>query len=260
MEVADLREDEKQTFFCCLSDWSEDLKDSGKHRENWYNKMVAKGLRVKIAHDDTGVAGGMIQYLPIEHSTVEGRDLYFIFCIWVHGRKQGRGNHQKRGMGKALLKAAEEDAKALGAKGMVAWGVSIPAFMRASWFKKQGYTKVDKEGIMILMWKPFSEGAAPPRFMRQKKIPQPVPGVVSVVSFLNEWCTAYDAVHERAKRACAQFGDKVVFREYDVSDRHVFQEWGQSGSLFIDGREVRTGPPPSYDKIFRLIQKRVKKL
>ncbi len=30
--------------------------------------------------------------------------------------------------------------------------------------------------------------------------------------------------------------------------------------LFIDGKEVRTGPPPSYEKIKRLIEKRVRNL
>ena len=44
-------------------------------------------------------------------------------------------------MGKALLQAAERDAKERGARGMAAWGMSLPVFMRASWFKKQGYRK-----------------------------------------------------------------------------------------------------------------------
>jgi len=260
MKVDNLKEDERQIYFRCLSEWSDEFKDAGIHKENWYNKMVSKGLRVKLAHDDAGVAGGMIQYLPIEHSTVEGHDLYFINCIWVHGYKQGRGNFQKKGMGKALLKAAEDDAKALGAKGMAAWGVTIPAFMRASWYKKQGYVKVDKEGIMVLLWKPFMDGAIPPQFIEQKKTPQSIPGKVAVASFRNGWCSVQNAVHERAKRASAQFGDKVEFKEYDTSDREVFLEWGLADALFIDGKEVRTGPPPDYNKIFKLIQKRVKRL
>lgn len=135
----DLKEEEKGLYFECLEDWSDEMKEAGPHKENWYDKMASKGLRVKLAHDERGVAGGMIQYLPIEHSTVQGTDLYFVNCIWVHGHKQGRGDFRKRGMGKALLKAAKEDAGARGAKGMVAWGLSIPAFMRASWFRKQGY-------------------------------------------------------------------------------------------------------------------------
>ncbi len=123
MKVIDLTKDYKQLYFVCLEDWSEEIKEAGGHKEAWYNKMKDEGLRVKLAVDDNGEVGGMIQYIPIEHSFVEGRDLYLINCIWVHGYKKGRGNFQKKGMGKALLHAAETDVEAKGAKGMVAWGI-----------------------------------------------------------------------------------------------------------------------------------------
>ncbi len=67
-------------------------------------------------------------------------------------------------------------------------------------------------------------------------------------------------VYERAKRAAAEFGDEVVFREIDTSDRDVLMEWGLSDALYIDDKQVRTGPPPSYEKIYKLISKRVRKL
>ena len=51
-------------------------------------------------------------------------------------------------MGKALLRAAEEDARALGALGMAAWGISLPFWMKASWFRKHGYRKADRQGIV----------------------------------------------------------------------------------------------------------------
>lgn len=114
--------------------------------------------------------------------------------------------------------------------------------------------------MMVLMWKPFSDGAIPPRFIRQVKEPENVPGKVTVTSFRNGWCPAQNLVHERAKRASARFGDKVAFKEYDTSDRSIFLEWGIADALYIDGKEVRTGPPPSYEKIERLISKRVRKL
>src|SRR5512133_1481769 len=147
MKIIDLTPENEKHYFCCLEDWSDDVKEAGNHKACWYRKMKDKGLRVKLAQDDNGVTGGMIQYLPIELSPFEGRDLYAVLCIWVHGHKQGIGNFQKKGMGKALLKAAEEDVKNIGAKGLVTWGLILPFFMKASWFKKQGYTVVDKEGI-----------------------------------------------------------------------------------------------------------------
>lgn len=163
-------------------------------------------------------------------------------------------------MGKALLQAAEIDAKERGSKGIVAWGVSIPVFMKASWFKKQGYAKVDKQGIQVLLWKPFTDDAIPPKWIRQKKEPEIISGKVTVTAFINGWCPAQNMVFERAKRAASEFGDKVVFREINTLNREAFLEWGIADALFIDNKQVRTGPPPSYENIKKEITKRVKKL
>jgi len=260
MDVIDLNSEHERLYFQCLEDWSEEIKEAGDHKERWYARMKDRGLRVKLARDENGEIGGMIQYLPIEEYYLQGKDLHFILCIWVHGYKQGRGNFQKRGMGKALLRAAEEDSRALGRKGIAAWGVVLPFFMRASWFKKQGYKPLDRDGIMMLLWKPFSQDAVAPKWVRRKKKPGKTAGKVTVSAFINGWCPAQNLSFERAHRAAEQFGDKVLFQKYDTLDRDVFEEWGISDGLFIDGKEVRTGPPPSFEKIKGLIEQRVRKL
>lgn len=262
MEIIDLPDKYKQLYFVCLEDWSEEIKEAGDHKEVWYNRIKDKGLRVKLALDDEGKVGGMIQYIPIEYSIADGNDLYFINCIWVHGHKEGNGNFQKKGMGKALLQAAEADAEGRGAKGMVTWGIPLPFRMKASWFRKQGYSEVDRRGFLgeVLLAKPFTDEEIFPKWIRQKKKPETIPGKVTVTAFINGWCPAHNMAFERAKRAAVEFGDRVVFREIGTSDREVFLEWGIADALFVDGKSVRTGPPPSYDKIKRLIGKRVKKL
>jgi len=40
----------------------------------------------------------------------------------------------------------------------------------------------------------------------------------------------------------------------------VLLDWGIADGLFIDGKQVRTGPPPSYEKVRRIIEKRVNRL
>ncbi|MBN2575832.1 MAG: hypothetical protein JXP73_14795, partial [Deltaproteobacteria bacterium] len=108
MKIVDLPDDKKDLFCLCLEDWSDDAKEAGPKRREWLDRCQAHhGLRAKLALDDNGVEGGMIQYVPIEHSSVGGEGLYFVYCIHVHGYKQGRGNFQGHGMGKALLAAAE---------------------------------------------------------------------------------------------------------------------------------------------------------
>ena len=238
------------------------MKEAGDWKAKWYHKMKDKGLRVKLAQDDNGIIGGMIQYFPIEYSWVDGRDLYFIACIWVHSYKKGRGNFKKQGMGKAMLQAAEDDVKTLNGKGLVAWGISLPFWMRASWFKKQGYKPVDKMGFLgeVLLWKPFTDDAEKPKWVHPKKKPEKAKGKVTVTCFRNGWCPAMNLTCERAIGAAAEFGDKVKVQEVDTFEKNEFDEWGISDALFIDGKKVRTGPPPSFKKLRNRIEARVKKL
>jgi len=259
MEIIDLKEENKSLYFCCLEDWSDEIKEAKDHKKHWYEKMKDK-VRVKLAVDDNNQVGGMIQYLPIEHSIAQGSDLYMINCIWVHGHKKGRGNFQKKGMGTALLESVEHDVRNLGAKGIVAWGVSLPFWMRASWFKKHGYKAADRNGISILLWKPFTDDATPPKWIKQTKKVESVPNKVTITSFINGWCPTQNLVHERAKRAAQQFDDKVVFQEINTFDRDNLLEFGIVDGLFIDGKEIRTGPPPTFETLRKTIERKVKKI
>lgn len=260
MKIIDLTPEHEEEYCLCLEEWSDEIREAGGHKREWLERHQGSGLRVKLAVDDQGTAGGMIQYLPVEQSPAAGSGLYFILCIWVHGYKQGRGDFRRQGMGTALLAAAEADARALGARGMAAWGVSLPFWMRASWFRKHGYRRADRMGMMALMWKPFAADASAPAWIRPKKIPQGEPGKVAVTGLLNGWCPAMNLVHERARRAVAELGPPAEFHEIRTDDRSVFLEWGMNDALFIDNREVRNGPPPQYEKIKGKIARRMKKV
>lgn len=259
MRIVDITPEYEIPYFCCLEEWSDDMKEAGTAKQRWYERMKDKGLRVKFALDDNGVIGGMIQYLPIEQSMYDGHDLYVVLCIWVHGHKQGRGDYRKRGMGTALLQAAEEDCKQIGAGGMVTWGLIIPAFMRVSWFRRHGYRVVDKSGIMRLMWKPFKEGATPPRFIRRIKKPGKGTDRVNVTVFQSGWCQSQNISIERTIRAAREFGAKVNLEVIDTNNRNVLAEWGISDGIYLDGKEVWTGPPLPYEKIWKKIERRAKR-
>ena len=261
MRIVDVDETTKPLFCQCLEDWSNDAREAGERRCHWVDRFTPRGLRAKLALDDAGTPGGMIQYLPIEESTVDGSGLYFIPCIWVHGHKEGRGNFQGHGMGRALLAAAEEDARALGAKGMAAWGLWLPFWMKASWFRKRGYRSVARNGIASLLWKPFAADAQPPRwFPRTAKPLELTSGRVNVTCFVNGWCGAGNLTAERARRVAREFGEKVAFREVDTSEHATVAEWGLSDALFVDGKQVMTGPPISPERFRRIVGKRVARL
>jgi N-acetylglutamate synthase-like GNAT family acetyltransferase len=260
MEITDITSENEELYYCCLEEWSDEMKEAGEYKQKWYEYMKDKGIKVKFALDENNVIGGMIQYVPIEHSMFEGENLYVVLCIWVHGHKQGRGDYRKRGMGTALLKAAEEDCRQLGTNGLVTWGLLIPVFMRASWFKRHGYTVVDKNGFMRLLWKPFNDNAVPPRFMKPKKLPEKGLDKVNLTLFRNGWCPAMNVACERAIRASGEFQGKINIQEYDSKNREIVKEWGIPEGLYIDGKEVRTGPPLSYEKIRNKIARRAGKI
>jgi len=258
MRIVDVDEATKPLFCQCLEDWNDDAREAGDRRCRWYDRFSPRGLRAKLALDDAGTPGGMIQYLPIEESTVDGEGLYFIPCVWVHGHRQGRGNFQGRGMGRALLAAAEEDARARGAKGMAAWGLWLPFWMRASWFRRHGYQTADRIGIASLVWKAFTEDARPPRWFRRTIRPlEETAGRVNVTCFVNGWCGAGNLTAERARRVAGEFGERVVLREIDTSEHATVAEWGLSDALFVDGKQVMTGPPLTADRLRRIVRKRL---
>jgi len=256
--VIDLPEDQEDLYCHCLEEWSDEMREAGDLKRAWFVRMKDRGLRVKVAMDEQGVIGGMIHYGPIENVPVQGIGLYYVYCIWVHGYRQGRGNFQGKGMGTALLAAAEEDARQRGAGGLVAWGLALPVFMRAAWFRRHGYVEVDRNGAMRLLWKRFHEDSAAPSWMKSDRKPKLVDGKVVVTSVVNGWCPAGNLVHERARRAAAAAGPNVLFHTVDAFERNVGLEWGTNGALFVDDKPVRTGPPPSYEKLRAMIARRAR--
>jgi hypothetical protein len=268
MRIIDLAREYELTFLACLKDWEDrglEEKDAEgrSHKARWCDMMKYKGLRVKLAVDDSGQAVGMVQYVPIEYARAEGHDLYFIQCIWVHGYEEGMGNQQGRGAVRALLQAVEEDVQALGAEGMVGWGLAFPHWMPAAWYERQGYVEVDRMVHDVLVWKPFSADAQPPRWMRQHKTPDLAPGQVTVTALVTGWCPGLSQALE-ARRAAAEFGDRVVFCEIDTYDPAVLAEWGMESALFVDDECINAGltdyPPPSYEDIKQNIQQRLEAL
>jgi hypothetical protein len=163
-------------------------------------------------------------------------------------------------MGKSLLRAAEEDVKALGRKGIVVWGTSLPVWMRASWYRKQGYTPVDKKGLFgdVLLWKTFADDAQKPKWIKPTKKPEVSKDKVKITCMSGGWCSAMNLSCHRVKEVAGEFGDRVEIEEIDPADRSRYREWGASDMIYIDNKKVGMGPPPSKEKIRRIIEKKLK--
>lgn len=260
--IEDLNPSNRDRLCICLEDWSDDLKEVAPVKKKWCSYMEEKGLGAKLARNSEGKYLGMVQYLPAEYSSIEGEGLYFIQCVWIPKGKEVQGDYRKQGIGKALLQAAEEDIRSRGAKGIAAWGVSIPVWMKASWYRKQGYVRAQKEGIMELVWKPFSSDAQPPVFRKPRVKPQngKAEGKVLVHSYVNGLCPAMNLGAERARRAVQQAGERVEYSQTSTLEAKEIAESGMVDALFINGKEMPLGPPPSEKKILKAILREKKKL
>lgn len=260
VEIIDLAPEYEATFCNCLEDWSEEMKEAGDAKRKWLERKKQKGLRVKLARDAQGRIVGMIQYAPIEHAPVLGSELYYIYCIWVHGYKQGVGDHRKQGIGRLLLAAAEKDSRNLGAKGIAAWGILLPFFIRSKYFKRNGFVHADREGMIELVWKPFTKDAVPPKLLRRKRIPELEPDVTTITCFRNGWCPAQNLACERVMRVAEEFPGKTKVTLIETDDPETLDKWGISDAVYIDEKEIQTGPPPTTVKLRKMVAHRVAKL
>ncbi len=249
VRIVDLPERHEESYFRCLEDWSPDMAAVCDHKRCWFEQHRDQGLGVKLAVDTDDRPVGMIQYVPIEMSPADGDDLYMILCIWVHGYERGVGDVQGAGIGTRLLAAAEEDVRSRGAKGLAAWGMFVPVWMKASWFQRHGYVTADRMEMRELVWKPFSDDAQPPRWIRPQALP--VDAGDHVVAFHNGWCPAANLVYERARRAADELG--VPFETIDTTDRLTRLRFGRTDDVLVGGHRVQHGAPPSFRAIRRII-------
>jgi len=260
MYIIDLNREYEDLYLVCLMEWHKPVVEVKEIKRNWYNKMKDRGLRVKIAFTDENIPGGMIEYMPVEYFPVKGSDIYVISCICIHGYEgKGRGNLRGKGLGKALLKAAEEDVKAMGKKGLAAWGLSGEDCMDLPWFEKQGYVKADEHGGRYLVWKSFSEDASLPKWIEGEFKQEQVEGKVKVTSFFSGECSSQNGAHYRAKKAASDYGDRVIFEEIDLSYEENRKKYGFGGGIYINGEDIFdiSVPPPSYDAIRKKIEEKL---
>ncbi|MFW6281643.1 MAG: hypothetical protein ACOC1O_02460 [bacterium] len=256
--IKDLSDFEMDEYLCCLKTWDKSFYSDRKRK--WYNKKVKRGLCVKVMKDDSNNVLGMVQYLPAEESFVEGEDIYLIQCIWVNGYEKGTGNVQGRGLGISLLSAVEKDVKSRGIGALAAWGMSFEEWMPVSWYIKQGYTEVDRDGMRVLVWKKFNTTVSAPQISKPKKLPETVKGKVLVLVFNDGWCQDSNIESDVTKKIVKDYGDKVVYKEYDTSDKEVLREWGIDNAILVDKEWLSFGPHSVEEQLRKLIEEKISDL
>ena len=257
MKFMHIDHDTAGTFFRCLHDEKPADPRVIALRRRWYNRYKDKGLRAKVLVRDDDAIVGLCQYLPIEHSFLRGNNLFAILCMWVHGYEHRVGNQQGQGYGAFVLHHIEEDARVSGAKGVAAWGMDFPFWNPVSFYEHMGYTRVEKQPPVILVWKPFTTDATPPTLLQPAPLPEPETETTNVTMFINGWCGSGCEHCVAARDVVAELGDMVSYTEIDTSDRTTMEVWGIDDGLFLDGTPFRpNGPPWTREELSAEIRKR----
>jgi GNAT superfamily N-acetyltransferase len=231
------KEDKYYAATCTHLNESAEVDASAERRSAWFDNMYPQGLRVKVATLDGNLAG-FIYVMPIEVCPWGpiGRDLAAFPCLVAHTKAKGNG------VGRALVAAAEAEARKQGRKGLVTYGYYHDFwFMPATYFEKLGFEVAARRGETAIMWKVFDPAARPPTFAGGKFDFAPTPGKVTVDLFFNTFCLTSDIEAERVRDVAATFGDAVTLREYDAGDPMILKRYGRARGIFVNGTEIFWG-------------------
>ena len=135
-EIRDmLPEDEYFVSTCTHENESDEIHASAGRRLAWLRSKGPDGLRVKVALSD-GMRVGFLYAMPIELSPwgLLGENLLVFPCLFVRTDAQGGG------VGRALVEAAEGEARIQGLKGVATMGYYWEDFwfMPAPFFERHG--------------------------------------------------------------------------------------------------------------------------
>jgi GNAT superfamily N-acetyltransferase len=244
-------EDEYFVATCTHENESEEVDASAKRRLAWMREREPLGLRVKVALVD-GKRVGFLYAMPIDISPWGplGEDLLVFPCLYV------LNDEQKQGAGRALVEAAEEEARRQGLRGLATFGYYWEGFwfMPAPFFEHMGFEMVERRGDFALHWKPLDPSAAKPALMSRSYEFEPVDGKVVVDLFWQSFCLTGDEEATRVREVAAEFGDRVVLREYCGDDRDILLEYQIPRAIFVQGNEIGWGYEAPRDGIRDAIQ------
>ena len=238
VEVRDMGSaDEYFVSTCSHVNESDEIDACGQRRLAWLRKERESGLRIKVGLV-RGEHAGFLYVMPIETSPWGplGQDLSVIPCLYVLEKGKGKG------LGQALIGAAEEVARIQGKKGLVVAGHYHDFwFMPAPFFEKCGFSVARRQDNTALLWKVWDTSAEVPSFLESQCRFEPVADKVIVDLFWNTFCETSDIEAERVREVVAEFPDSVVLREYCSDDTATLRCYQTPRAIFINGEPIDWG-------------------
>ncbi|MHA1914772.1 MAG: GNAT family N-acetyltransferase [Promethearchaeota archaeon] len=256
--VRDMTENDEYYVGTCthVNENNEEYEMSAPRRISWLKRMEQHGLRTKVALLDD-VHAGFIYIMPIEINPwqIQGKDLMVFPCLC------SQSTFSSKGVGKKLIKSAEEETKKQQLKGIATVGYFFRDFwlMPAAYFTKLGYKVATKKGEAAILWKQFDPSAETPTFRETSYRFQPVEGKVVVDLFWNTFCLTSDVEAQRVRDVVSEYKDTVVLNEYTADNLSNLQKYGHPRSIFVDGKLVEVGPEIAKERLRKKIEEVKKK-
>lgn len=238
VEIRDLDHETMDVYLSCGTAPRRRPESDGKLR--WTRQMQGKGLGAKIAYRD-GSPAGFVSYMPVEvaPSPIEGTGSLFVMCIHVNDADDDRGvNHERKGVGRALVAAVESHAEEAGFCG-VSTLAKTESHMPEAFWKRLGYNRVEQDGVVCLMWKPLAADAQPPSLWRGNFVPVVEQNVVHVHYLYCSFCGYSTAIMDIASEY-----PNVAYHEHAVDGREIMDIDCITGhwALFVDGKRGPNWP------------------
>ncbi|MFW9941435.1 MAG: hypothetical protein ACFFFT_10380 [Candidatus Thorarchaeota archaeon] len=250
--IRDMTKDDEYYVGTCthVDENNIEYKESALRRISWLKSMEKHGLRTKVALLNNYHAG-FIYVIPIEINPwgIQGKELMVFPCL------VSQSKFSLKGVGKQLIKAAEEEALKQQRKGIATIGYFWDFwFMPAKYFKKLGYKVAVTRGEEAILWKQFDPSAEPPQFREINYIYQPVKGKVVVDLFWNTFCQTSDVEAQRVRDVVLEYKDKVVLNEFSADNQSNLKKYGLSRRIYINGKLVEVGPEIEKEELRLKIQ------
>lgn len=166
MEIIRVTEENLENeHICCAIAGNKDCQVASK--KAWLSERLSEGL-VFLKGNVRGKC--FIEYIPAENAwaPVEAEGYMYIDCLWVSGQFKGHGYSS------LLLEECIKDSKSKGKKGLVILSSKkkLPYLADKKYLAYKGFQTADQaEPYYELMYLPFDENEAVPRFKQQVRRP-----------------------------------------------------------------------------------------
>ena len=256
--IRDMTKDDEYYVGTCthVNENNIEYEKSAPRRISWLRSMEKYGLRVKVALLDN-IHAGFLYLMPIEVNPwrIQGRDLMVFPCLVSHSK------FAKKGIGKKLIKAAEEETNQQNRKGIATIGFFWDFwFMPAAFFLKLGFKVAEKRGEGAILWKQFDQNVRPPHFRKENYKYEPIKGKIVIDLFWNKFCLTSDVEAQRVREVVSEYGNDVILNEFSAVDQKILQQYGIERRIYVNGQAMEIGPEIEKNKLREAIDNVLVKL